>query len=79
MEILGQCYRNCLTLAEQYGIKTIAFSAIATGALGFPVDVAAKVAVEQVVTFLSRDRSIEKVIFVGFTDKVYQSYLDVLR
>lgn len=79
VEILGQCYRNSLTLAQQYDVKTIAFSAIGTGALGFPLDVAAKVAVDQVVTFLYRDRSIEKVIFVGFTDEVYQSYLDVLK
>ncbi|MGK7920157.1 MAG: hypothetical protein AB4080_09165 [Trichodesmium sp.] len=43
------------------------------------MDVAAKVAIDQVVTFLYRDRSIQKVIFVGFTDQVYQSYLDVLK
>lgn len=78
-QILGQCYRNSLTLAQQCNIKTIAFSAIGTGALGFPLDLAAKVAIEQVATFLYRDRSIEKVIFVCFTNEIYQSYLDVLK
>ncbi|MGD1804541.1 macro domain-containing protein [Dapis sp. BLCC M126] len=75
VEILGKCYRNSLTLAQQYGIQTIAFSAIGTGVLGFPAHVSAKVALEQVATFLYRDRSIQKVIFVCFTPEIYQSYL----
>lgn len=78
VEILGQCYRNSLTLAKQYEVETIAFSAIGTGVLGILADVSAKVAIEQVATFLYRDRSIQKVIFVCFTPEIYQSYLNMV-
>ncbi|HWH70050.1 MAG TPA: O-acetyl-ADP-ribose deacetylase, partial [Candidatus Sulfotelmatobacter sp.] len=37
-ELLANCYRNALALAEQHGIKTIAFPAISTGAYGFPLE-----------------------------------------
>ena len=78
VEILGQCYRNSLTLAQKYEVETIAFSAIGTGVLGIPADVSAKVAIEQVATFLYRNRSFQKVIFVCFTPEIYQSYLNAV-
>ncbi|NET42283.1 hypothetical protein [Okeania sp. SIO2B3] len=59
-------------------METIAFSAIGTGVLGCPADVSAKVAIEQVATFLYRDRSIQKAIFVCFNPKIYQSYLNAV-
>jgi len=51
-ELLAQCYRSCLTIAESYEIKTIAFPAISTGAYGFPVDRAAPIALGEVKQFL---------------------------
>nr|WP_293100092.1 macro domain-containing protein [Okeania sp. SIO2F4] len=47
-----RCYQNSLALAEQYFIKTIAFPTIATGALFFPVEVAARIAITEVMKFL---------------------------
>ena len=37
-ELLANCYRNCLALAHQHGIRTIAFPSISTGAYGFPLE-----------------------------------------
>ncbi|WP_052334289.1 macro domain-containing protein [Kamptonema formosum] len=65
-EKLTQCYRNCLALAEQYSIRTIAFPSISTGAYGFPIDRAARIAVPEVKLFLGKNTSVEKVIFVCF-------------
>ena len=46
-EYLAMCYENCFRLAEKYSIRTIAFPAISTGAYGFPLERATKIAVAQ--------------------------------
>ena len=77
--ILMRCYQNSLALAEKYGIKTIAFPTIATGALHFPVEVAARIAITEAIKFLLESKSIEKVIIVCFKSQVYEKYLEVFR
>jgi O-acetyl-ADP-ribose deacetylase (regulator of RNase III) len=54
-ELLASCYRNSLALAAQHGIRTIAFPAISCGSYGYPVDLAAAIAVEAVARFLEND------------------------
>ena len=65
-ELLASCYRNSLALAEQRGARTIAFPSISTGAYGFPMDKAARIAVAEIRSFLERNRSMEKVVLVCF-------------
>ncbi|OZH53249.1 hypothetical protein AFK68_18870 [Hydrocoleum sp. CS-953] len=77
--ILIRCYRNSLALAEKYAIKTIAFPTIATGALHFPVEVAARIAITEVMKIFLESQSIEKVIIVCFKIEVYEKYLEVFR
>jgi O-acetyl-ADP-ribose deacetylase len=43
-ELLGDCYRNSLALAEEYSVESIAFPAISTGVFGYPIEEAAGVA-----------------------------------
>lgn len=74
-QLLAKCYRNCLSLAELYEIRTIAFPAISTGAYRFPMERAAKIAVREVKTFLERPNSLEQVIFVCFGKPAYNSYV----
>jgi len=74
-----RCYQNSLALAEKYAIKTIAFPAIATGALCFPVEVAATIAITEAIKFLLESQSIEQVIIVCFKIQVYEKYLEVFR
>ncbi|MBD2198663.1 O-acetyl-ADP-ribose deacetylase [Calothrix anomala FACHB-343] len=78
-ETLGRCYRNSLTLAAQYQIKTIAFPAISTGVYGFPLERACKIAISEVNKFLHSHKSIEQVIFVCFGQSAYDCYLKVIR
>ena len=65
-ELLASCYRSCFTLVEQYQIRTVAFPSISTGAYGFPMERAAKIAVTAVRDFLQRNSKVEKVQLVCF-------------
>jgi O-acetyl-ADP-ribose deacetylase len=76
-ELLASCYRESLILAVANQIRTIAFPAISCGAYGYPIDLAAHVALETVYTFLAQDNSIAGVSFVCFNDADYLSYLEV--
>ena len=78
-EFLANCYRNSLKLTIENGIKTIAFPAISTGVYHFPLECAVKVAVEEVRNFLKENNSIEKIIFICFDDKTFESYKAELR
>ncbi len=76
---LAQCYRNCLALAEQYSIRTIAFPAISTGTYGFPIQRAARIAVTEVKFFIENNTSVEKVIFVSFERMAYNCYVTAVK
>ena len=73
-ELLANCYRRYLAIAEQYKIRTIAFPAISTGAYRFPLQRAAKIAVSEVKTVLENNSSLEKVIFICFNRQSYDCY-----
>ena len=77
-ELLANCYKNCLALAKENGVKTIAFPSISTGVYRFPVDQAAKIAVGEIWNFLNNDDSIEQVTIVCFDEKTKEFYLDAL-
>ena len=73
-ELLRNCYRNSMELADENGIKTIAFPSISTGAYGFPIERAAPIALQVVRENLQRMKSIEKVIFICFSQSDYDVY-----
>lgn len=77
-ELLAVCYRSCLALAAQYSLRTIAFPSISTGAYGFPVVQAAKVAVGEIQSFLATHNLPETVTIACFNDSVYQQYSNSL-
>lgn len=68
-EKLANCYLNSLRLAVEHDCRIIAFPNISTGVYHFPKEEAAKISVESIEEFLSRDSSIEKVIIVCFDDE----------
>ena len=59
-ELLASCYRSCFALVEQQGIKTVAFPSISTGAYGFPMERAARIALRETKHFLEQNRSVRK-------------------
>ena len=78
-ELLANCYKNSLALAEQRGIKSIAFPAISTGIYGFPLERATKIAVAETRRFLEAHAQPEHVIFVCFGEHAYQVYQQTVQ
>lgn len=74
---LASCYRSCLELLKQNGVKSAAFCCISTGEFHFPNKRAAEIAVETVRDFLRHDPDIE-VIFNVFKDEDYEIYKRIL-
>ena len=66
-ELLASCYRNSLRVAARHGAQSIAFPCISTGVYGYPVELAAKVAVDAVRSTLPELGSIREVIFCCFS------------
>lgn len=77
--LLADCYRNSLTLAACYPIRTIAFPSISTGAYGFPIDRASRIAVAEVKQFLETNTALEKVVFVCFSSSDVNCYEMTVR
>jgi O-acetyl-ADP-ribose deacetylase len=63
---LGNAYRNSLLLAEQYECQTVAFPSISTGAYGFPLELAAPIALKEISQFLAQPREVKEVRMVLF-------------
>lgn len=77
-ELLSGCYGNSLALAARQGIRSIAFPSISTGAYRYPIEEAARIAVETVRREVQRPTSLELVRFVCFSAEdlaVYRSHL----
>jgi O-acetyl-ADP-ribose deacetylase (regulator of RNase III) len=80
--LLTQCYHSSLTLVVENGLRSIAFPAISCGVYGYPIEDACRVAVDSACRFLQDHASIEKVVFVLFSEddrQVYERYLAGLR
>jgi O-acetyl-ADP-ribose deacetylase len=74
-DLLAQCYRNSLTLAEQLGLSSIAFPAISTGIYGYPKQSATEIAVREV---KARAVALERVLFCCFGGDMADLYRDVI-
>ena len=77
-DLLKSCYLSCLRLAEENGIRSIAFCCIATGVFGFPQEEAARIAVDTVREYLSSRGHGMKVIFNVFKDSDLRIYSSIL-
>lgn len=78
-QLLASCYRNSLALARELGVKTIAFPSISTGAYGFPVDKAARIAAREIKTFLENNQSFDRVYMVAFDAVTKKQYQDAAQ
>jgi O-acetyl-ADP-ribose deacetylase (regulator of RNase III) len=79
-EQLASCYRVCLAMAAERSLTTISFPSISTGAYGYPVLLAARIAIATALAWLARNQtSIQRVKLVQFDLRDHRSYSQVLR
>lgn len=79
-ELLADCYRNSMELVLQNGIHSVAFPSISTGVYAYPVEQAAKIAVETVSKFVEEHLGqFDRVIWVLFDDRTYRIYTEQMQ
>src|SRR5947208_11654136 len=81
-DLLASCYRTSLALAELHGCRTVAFPSISTGAYGFPIDRASRIALREIAAFLAKSRVVERVAVVCFAARdlgVYRAAMSDIR
>ncbi|KQU84767.1 RNase III inhibitor [Variovorax sp. Root318D1] len=79
-ELLASCYRKSMEIAAQCGARTVAFPSISTGIYGYPIELAAPIAVATVQSALASGTSVQEVTFCCFSEAnlaVYQGALAV--
>ena len=75
--LLAGCYQNSLKAASELGVKSIAFPSISTGAYRFPLERATEIAMTETKSYLGKNESPERVIFVCFGEQVLKTYQQV--
>lgn len=78
-ELLATCYRNCLNLAREYQLKSIAFPAISTGAYGFPLERATEIALGEILKTEKDPSSLEEIDLVCYDAATLEVYREVAR
>ena len=79
-ELLAGAYRSSLGLAVEHALRSVAFPSISTGAYGYPICQAARVALGAVKAFLTEHAgALELVQFVLFSEADYGTYAEALR
>lgn len=77
--LLKSAYRESLKLAESQNLKTVSFPSISTGAFGYPVEQAAKIALQTIIEFLHQGSRLEQVDFVLYDSATYKIYEKALQ
>jgi O-acetyl-ADP-ribose deacetylase (regulator of RNase III) len=77
-ELLAACYDHSLRLATQNGLRSIAFPSISTGAYGFPLNLAAPIAVAAVLEYTRGGDDIDEVVFCCFSGHDLADYQRLL-
>jgi len=80
-QLLENCYIKCFELAHKNNLKSIAFPSISTGAYGYPIEEASKIALKTSLAQLERFSEIEEARFVLFSNKdlgIYEKNLKAL-
>jgi O-acetyl-ADP-ribose deacetylase len=73
-QTLAACHRNAVALAAELGCRTVAFPAISTGVYGYPVELAAEVAVTTTAEALAAQDTVELVRFVLFDERTLAAF-----
>lgn len=78
-QLLRKAYYNSLKLAVSKSLKTIAFPSISTGAYGYPIEKASRIALQTVKEFLDKEDELDEVVFVLFTKRDLEIYREMAK
>lgn len=78
-ELLASCYRRSLEIAVAHSIKTVAFPCISTGIFGYPIELAAQIAVTTVRSSVQSLSDFEEVVFCCFQSGDFEIYETILK
>lgn len=78
-ELLASSYSNSLKIAAERGIRSISFPSISTGAYGYPINEAARIALQTVIDFIKTHKGPGLVRFVLFSDRDLKAYEEALK
>jgi len=78
-EALGECYSNSLRIATQEGLRSVAFPSISTGAYGYPIREASRVALKAVRSYVESEGAPVEVTFVLYGEDDFKTYAEALE
>lgn len=78
-ELLAGAYRRSLEIAKEKGIKSISFPSISTGAYGYPIEEASRIALKTVIDFLKENKTPSLVRFILFSERDLGVYKKTLK
>ena len=78
-QLLESAYQESLKLAAETNLSSVSFPSISTGAYGYPIDEASRIALRTVISFLGEPTSIKEVVFVLFDYRTFEAYASALR
>jgi len=78
-ESLAECYSSSLRVAVQQGLRSVAFSSIGTGAYGYPIQEASRIALKAVKSYVVREGVPAEVMFVLYSEKDFKTYVEALE
>lgn len=76
--LLASAYQSCLDLAEQHQVKSIAFPSLSTGIYGYPLKLAAPIALRTIIDHIQKPTSLQQVLVVLFGESAYSAHEQAL-
>ncbi len=73
-KLLRSAYQSCLDLAEKHQVQSIVFPSLSTGAYGYPLTLAAPIALTTVLQHIQRATTLQQVTFALFGDRAYSVF-----
>ena len=77
--LLASAYQSCLNLAEQHQVKSIAFPSLSTGIYGYPLELAAPIALRTIIEHIKKPTSLQQVMVVLFGERAYKMHEQALE
>ena len=76
--LLTSAYQSCLNLAEKHQVKSIAFPSLSTGIYGYPLELAAPIALHRIIEHIKKPTCLQQVLMVLFGESAYKVHEQAL-